>query len=182
MKIIFGLGNPTAEYIETRHNVGFLFVDKIREKYSLPEFEFNKNFQAEISKGKINDAEIILVKPQTFMNLSGTSAQSILNFYKLTPADIFVIHDDLDIGLEKYKLATDSSPAGHNGVKDIIERLGTQKFIRARIGIGQQLGEALVCRLDAHDFVLGKLSIEEINSLEKISENIFNEVEKFVIA
>ena len=180
MKIILGLGNPTAKYIDTRHNVGFFFVDKIREKYSLPEFEFNKNFQAEISKGKINNSEIILVKPQTFMNLSGTSAESVLNFYKLTPADLLVLHDDLDIGLGKYKLATDSSSAGHNGVRHIIEKLSTQKFHRLRIGIGQEVDGAPVCRLGAHDFVLGKFSLEESDALSRIQENVFEETEKFI--
>lgn len=182
MKIIIGLGNPENEYAGTRHNIGFFLVDKIKEKYTFPEFEFKKNFQAEISKGKINDTETLLVKPQTFMNLSGEAMQAIMSFYKLTPDDLLVIHDDLDIPLGKFKLATDSSSAGHNGVQNIIEKLGTQKFRRIRIGIGQQQAndDAVACRLAAHNFVLQKFSPEEIEILSGISEEVMNEVEKFI--
>ncbi|HRY82302.1 MAG TPA: aminoacyl-tRNA hydrolase [Candidatus Moranbacteria bacterium] len=192
MKIIIGLGNPEKKYENTRHNTGFLMLDKIKEKWNFPEFEFNKKFDAEISKGEINNKEILLVKPQTFMNLSGTAVKSILDFYKLTPEDIVVIHDDIDIALGKYKIATDSSSAGHNGVQNIIDQLGTQKFKRIRVGIGQSVGEALVCRLDTHpprvdetsprveagDFVLEKFSAEELETIKKISENILGEIEK----
>lgn len=178
MKLIIGLGNPEKQYASTRHNVGFMFVDKLKEKYSFPDFESNKKFQAEITKGKIADTEIILVKPQTFMNLSGEATQAILSFYKLTPADILVIHDDLDIALGKYKLATDSSSAGHNGVEHIIEKLGTQKFRRIRVGIGQEMDGAPVCRLGAHDFVLGKFSAEETDILSDLSKEVIEEIEK----
>jgi len=182
MKLIIGLGNPEKEYAGTRHNVGFLLVDKIREKYAFPKFEFKKNFQAEISKGKITDTETLLVKPQTFMNLSGEATQAILNFYKITPDDLFVIHDDLDIGLGKYKLATDSSSAGHNGVQNIIEKLGTQKFRRIRVGIGQSIEDKETCRLaTAHDFVLGKFTPEELEILVQLEKDIEQAVENFVV-
>ncbi len=182
MKIILGLGNPGSEYAGTRHNVGFMLVDKLKEKWTFPDFELNKKFQAEISKGKIGTEEIILVKPQTFMNLSGEAAQSILSFYKLTPNDLIAIHDDLDIALGRYKLASDSSSAGHNGVAHIIDKIGTQKFCRVRVGIGPERGPQEdgqpQCRLGAHDFVLGKLTPEEIKSLEKISRDVLSEIEK----
>lgn len=180
MKIILGLGNPGEKYILTRHNVGFFLVDKIKEKYAFPDFAFNKNFNAEIAKGKIADTEIILAKPQTFMNLSGKATQAILSFYKLTSDDLLVIHDDLDIALGKYKIATDSSSAGHNGVQDIIEKIGTQKFRRVRIGIGQETDGTPVCRLGAHDFVLQKFPLEEMAALDQLQKDIEQEVEKFV--
>ena len=166
MKIIIGLGNPEEKYIGTRHNIGFEIVEKIREHYSLQggsvtDWEMNKKFNAEISKVVSEGNEILFVKPQTFVNLSGEAVQKILEFYKLTPADIIVIHDDLDIALGKFKIATDSSSAGHNGVQNIIDRLGTQKFQRIRIGIGEEISGAISCRIDAHDFVLGKFSAEE---------------------
>lgn len=176
MQIIIGLGNPGEKYSATRHNVGFFFVDKLKEKYSFPEFALNKKFQAEISKGKIEGVEVLLVKPATFMNLSGAAAQSALDFYKLSPDDLIVIQDDLDIALGKYKLATDSSSAGHNGVQNIIDQLGTQKFRRLRVGIGEEKEGAPVCRLGAHDFVLGKFTPEETDAMEKISEEIISRV------
>ena len=181
MQIIIGLGNPEEKFGDTRHNTGFLFVDKIKEKYALPEFEFKKNFQAEIAKGKIGEAEILLVKPQTFMNLSGEAAQAILNFYKITPDNLLVIHDDLDIKLGNYKLATDSSSAGHNGVQNIIDCLGTQKFRRLRIGIGQKAEEdEPACRLEAHDFVLAKFSSEELHTLNSLAEEIIKNITTFM--
>ena len=180
MKIIIGLGNPGEEYLATRHNVGFSFLDKLKEKYSFPDFESNKKFQAEISKGTIHGVEVMLAKPQTFMNLSGVSAQAILNFYKLTPDDILIIQDDLDIALGKYKVATDSSAAGHNGVRDIIKKLGTQHFHRLRVGIGQEVDGAPVCRLGAHDFVLGKFSADETETISTISNGIMEEIEKII--
>ncbi len=181
MKVIIGLGNPEKEYAHTRHNVGFMFADELKEKYSFPDFESNKKFQAEISKGTFNGVEIVLAKPQTFMNLSGETVQAMLNFFKLTPADILVIHDDLDIALGKYKLATDSSAAGHNGVQHIIEKIGTQKFHRVRIGIGQEMDGAPVCRLGAHDFVLGKFSTDETEILSAISEKVAEEISKIIV-
>ena len=180
MRLILGLGNPEDKYAGTRHNVGFIFADKLKEHWAFPAFAFNKNFNAEISKGTIDSVEVMLAKPQTFMNLSGVATQAILSFYKLTPNDILVIHDDLDIALGKYKLATDSSAAGHNGVRDIIEKLGTQKFHRVRVGIGQEIDGAPVCRLGAHDFVLGKFSADEAVVLSTISKAIIEEIEKII--
>ncbi len=181
MKIIIGLGNPGEKFEGTRHNVGFFFVGKLREKYFFPAFEFKKNFNAEISKGKIENQEVLLVKPQTFMNLSGTAVQAILNFYKLTPEDLLVLHDDLDIKLGAFKLATDSSSAGHNGVQNIIELLGTKKFRRLRIGLGEekQVEGEIACRLGAHDFVLGKFSAAEIEKLATLFSELLPAIDNF---
>ncbi|MCX6763435.1 MAG: aminoacyl-tRNA hydrolase [Candidatus Moranbacteria bacterium] len=196
MKIIFGLGNPGEKYKDTRHNVGFMLVDKIQQKFNFPEFIFDKKFDSEISKGTIpllpagegarradeGEKEILLVKPNTFMNNSGQAVRSILDFYKLTAEDIIVIHDDLDINLGEYKIADNSSSAGHNGVQDIIDKLGTQKFTRIRIGIGQNenipgdlSAETLV---KAEDYVLQNFTPEEREKIESISENILEEIKK----
>jgi peptidyl-tRNA hydrolase, PTH1 family len=185
MKIIIGLGNPGKEYENTRHNIGFFFVDKLREEYSLPDFEMNRKFNAYLSKGifEIQNSkfEILLVKPQTFMNLSGEGVQAILTFYKLTPDDIIVIHDDLDIPTGKYKIAADSSSAGHHGVEDIIEKLGTQKFKRIRIGIGEATEEgAIKCRLGAHDYVLDKFSEDELEKIKNIENDVLGEIKKLL--
>ncbi|MFA6160222.1 MAG: aminoacyl-tRNA hydrolase [Parcubacteria group bacterium] len=178
--IIVGLGNPEKKYEFTRHNAGFIFLDKLQSQWEFPDFEFNKKFNAEISKNNLEEKEILLVKPQTYMNLSGTAVKAILDFYKLSPDDIIVIHDDIDIPLGKYKIATDSSSAGHNGVQNIIDQLGTQKFRRVRIGIGQEKEGALVCRLGVHDFVLEKFTPQELEKIEKISEDILEEIKKLL--
>jgi len=195
MVLLIGLGNPEIKYDNTRHNAGFMLLDKIQKIWEFPDFEFNKKFNAEISinilpllnKERVGgevvgseDNKILLIKPQTFMNLSGTAVKAILDFYKLSPDDILVIHDDIDISLGKYKIATDSSSAGHNGVQNIIDQLGTQKFRRIRIGAGEQKEGALVCKLNAHDYVLGKFSPEELEMIEKISEDILEEIKKFL--
>ncbi len=181
MRVIIGLGNPGAEYADTRHNIGFMFIDKIKEIWNFSEWEFNKKFDAEIVKGNIEENEVILAKPQTFMNLSGDSVRAILDFYKLMPEDILVIQDDLDIAIGKYKVATDSSSAGHHGIEDIIEKIGTQKFRRIRVGIGEATNEGVIkCRLGAHDFVLGKFSEEEMEKIGNIEKDILEEVKKFL--
>jgi PTH1 family peptidyl-tRNA hydrolase len=177
MKIIIGLGNPGEEYKNTRHNIGFEIMEKIQSDWNFSQWEFNKKFNAEISKGD----DLLLVKPQTFMNLSGEAVRAILDFYKLTPDDIIVIHDDLDIPVGKYKIATDSSSAGHHGIENIIEKLGTQKFKRIRIGIGEENTDEPSCRLGAHDFVLDRFTDEELEKLKKISEDILNEIEQLII-
>ncbi len=187
MKILIGLGNPEKKYEFTRHNAGFMLLDKLQSKWEFPAFEFNKKFNAEISKSKLPllnkeraGGEVVLAKPQTFMNLSGTAVKAILDFYKLSPDDILVIHDDIDIPLGKYKIATDSSSAGHNGVQNIIDQLGTQKFHRVRIGLGQEKEGALVCRLGVHDFVLEKFTPQELEKIKKISEDILDEIKKLL--
>ena len=181
MKIIIGLGNHGPEYDATRHNCGFMMVDKLKERWNFPAFEFSKKFNAEISKGNFSDIEILLAKPHTFMNRSGEAARSILDFYKLGAEDILVIHDDLDISLGKYKIAPDSSSAGHHGVQDIIDKLGTQKFNRIRVGIGQVKSDgAIVCRLDASDFVLKKLSTEELEAIGKIVDEAIKDIETLI--
>jgi len=184
MKLIIGLGNPGNEYKDTRHNIGFFFADKLREEYNFPDFEMNTKFNAEISKGiykpKTKNQKLLLAKPATYMNLSGEAIQNILGFYKLTPDDIIIIHDDLDIAVGKYKIATDSSSAGHNGVQNIIDTLGTQKFKRIRIGIGEDNSDKDACRLGAHDYVLDKFTGEEIKKITDVEPIILDEIKKLL--
>lgn len=178
MKIIIGLGNPGKEYANTRHNVGFEIMDELQKEFSFPDFEFNKKFNAEISKGNIDAQEIILAKPQTFMNLSGVATRNILDFYKLSASDIVVIHDDIDIAIGTLKVASDSRSAGHNGVQNIIDQLGTQEITRLRIGVGAVTTDEPSCRIGAHDFVLGKFSEEENKTIQNITENIISEIKR----
>lgn len=183
MRIIFGLGNPGKEYENTRHNIGFFFADKLREKYSLPAFEMNTKLNAYLSRGIFeilnSKFEIMLAKPATYMNLSGTAVKSILDFYKLTPDDIIIIHDDLDIPVGKYKISKNVSSAGHNGIDSIIEKIGTQDFTRVRIGVELEAGRQ-ARQIPGEDFVLQKFSEEELDKLKKISENILSEIKKLL--
>lgn len=186
MKIIFGLGNPGDKYEKNRHNVGFIILDELKKDWNFPDFEFSKKFDTEISEGKINpplpsgegrgegddeNNKVILAKPQTFMNKSGESVQKIMSFYKLTPEDIIVIHDDLDINLGEFKISTNCGPAGHNGVQDIIDKIGTQTFKRIRVGIeGTETRKNRVIPGDV--FVLQDFGEEEL----KLVKNLVKEI------
>jgi PTH1 family peptidyl-tRNA hydrolase len=148
MKLIVGLGNPGKKYENTRHNVGFLAMDKIVIKlkvksYKVEDFKYEKKFDAEVVKFKLKDEDIILAKPQTFMNLSGNAVKKIVDFYKLNPSkDLIVVYDDIDISLGKIRIRQEGSSAGHNGLQSIIDELGTDSFMRVRIGIGRPTSPA----------------------------------------
>lgn len=175
MKLIVGLGNPSKQYEDTRHNAGFVVLDEIRKSLTFPEFQSNKKFNAEISEGVVDGEKIILAKPQTFMNLSGQSVQSILSFFKMSSEDLTVIHDDLDIELGAFKISTDSSAAGHNGVQSIFDTLGTQKIKRIRIGIegAEKKKERIMAGVD---FVLQSFSIEELGLIKNLSAEIIKAI------
>lgn len=179
MLLIIGLGNPGEEYARTRHNAGFLLLDEIRKVWNFPAFGFEKKFNAEISEGncKIQDTSYkkLLVKPQAFMNNSGEAVRKLLDFYKLTPTDIIVIHDDLDLEIGKYKISTDSSAAGHNGVRDIIDKLGTQNFKRIRIGV-ETSGGRTNRLIPGEDFVLQNFTAEEAKPLLSVQAAILKEL------
>lgn len=133
MKLIVGLGNIGKEYDETRHNAGFMTIDHFAEKHG---FEFNKQkFDALIADGGVNGEKVILAKPTTYMNESGRSVRQIVDFYKLDPEDVLVVHDDMDLPTGRLRLRQKGSAGGHNGIKSIIAHLGTEKFKRLRIGI-----------------------------------------------
>jgi PTH1 family peptidyl-tRNA hydrolase len=181
MRIIVGLGNPDEKYKMTRHNAGFMAVDKIGLRQSLI-WHFNKKLKSEIAKF----ADIIYIKPLTFMNNSGEAVRAVLSYYKLLPkklgvisakdADLSeiltVIHDDLDIDLGKYKIATDSRSAGHNGVQSIIDNLKTKKFKRIRIGIKTEAMD----KIPAEKFVLQKFKEEELKIINEVIDKIIKEI------
>lgn len=135
MKLIIGLGNPGKDYSETWHNLGFMAIDKFRELNDFNKFKKDAKLLSEISSGKIGREKIILAKPQTFMNNSGQGVSTISHYFHIPPEGIIVIHDDVDLPLGKIRISFDSSAGGHNGIKSIIESLGTKKFTRVRIGI-----------------------------------------------
>ena len=171
MKLIIGLGNTGKKYENTRHNAGFIIIDELQKKLGFPEFKFNKKFNSKMTK---KNYELLLVKPQTFMNCSGEAIQKIINFYKLTPENIIVIHDDLDIEIGKYKISTDSSSAGHKGIQNIIDNIGTQEFKRIKIGVEKFGGRENRGKISGENFVLQNFEGEEI---EKV-KNLAGEIEK----
>lgn len=160
-KLIVGLGNPGSEYAETRHNLGFAVIDKIiAGKKASP--EINKKFQAIVYKLP----DLILLKPQTFMNLSGVAVIAAVNFYKIDLNDVLVIHDEVDFELGEVKHQFDKSSAGNNGVESIIKSLGSQAFHRLRLGISHSQNP----NIDTADHVLDKFSPEEKETAEKMIE------------
>ena len=135
MKMIVGLGNPGAEYAQTRHNVGFMLVDKLASDLKVDVTK--KKFNALMAECQIKGEKIILVKPQTYMNLSGDAVGPLARWYKINPSDIMVIYDDMDLPLGKLRIRPFGGTGGHNGMKSLIAALGTEKFPRMRIGIGR---------------------------------------------
>ncbi len=172
--LIAGLGNPGKEYQFTRHNIGFRILDNWLMNPSLKHqncscrWENSKKHQAEINQFSLDNKKIILAKPQTFMNKSGESIESLSHYYKINPENILIIHDDLSFPLGNFKLAINAGPAGHNGIKSIIEKLGTKNFGRLRVGISAPLGSCPVKHQKGHNFVLGKFTKEEEETITEL--------------
>lgn len=154
MKLIAGLGNPTAKYENTRHNVGFAVIDELVDKYNIP-LDVIKH-KGMYGKGKIEGQTVILLKPMTFMNLSGESVAEVAKYYKIPPEDVIVIYDDINLDVGRLRIREKGSAGGHNGIKNIIAHLGTEEFPRLRIGIGMKPP-----RMDLADYVLSHFSEDE---------------------
>ena len=137
MKVIVGLGNPGREYAQTKHNVGFMLVDALADKLGLAAWQ--EKFDALIAEGRLGTEKILLVKPQTYMNDSGRAVGPLMNWYKLPPEDLIVVHDDMDIPAGTIRIRKKGSAGGHNGIKSVLAHLGDEHFSRVRIGIGRPL-------------------------------------------
>ena len=135
IRLIVGLGNPGADYVDTRHNAGFWFVDQLAEELSLT-LRFEKRFNTELCKYRYEDKDVFLIKPQTFMNRSGQSLAAVARFYKIKSPQILVIHDELDLDPGSNRLKQGGGHGGHNGLRDAINHLGDREFFRLRVGIG----------------------------------------------
>ena len=165
MFIIVGLGNPSKEYEGTRHNAGFEVIDRIADKYNIS--VDTKKHRALIGKGIIGGQKVILAKPQTFMNLSGESVRSLLDYYKVDEEQEFiVIYDDISLEPGQLRIRLKGSAGGHNGIKNIIAHLGTQEFPRIKVGVG-----AKPPKMDLADYVLSRFGAEE----QKIMDEAFGE-------
>jgi peptidyl-tRNA hydrolase, PTH1 family len=164
-QLIIGLGNPGTKYDRTRHNVGFDLLDILAKRWQIS-LSDRKQFQGIYGEGfGGHNAKIRLLKPQTFMNLSGQSVRAAIDWFKLPPESVMVVYDDLDLPLGKLRLRLSGSAGGHNGMKSIISHLGTQNFPRVRIGIGKSFGEK-----DTISHVLGKFSEQETPIVKEVIE------------
>ncbi|MDO5147010.1 MAG: aminoacyl-tRNA hydrolase [Eubacteriales bacterium] len=164
MKIIAGLGNPTDQYKGTRHNVGFMAVDKLAETLGVSVNQHKH--KAMVGSGFIAGQKVLLMKPLTYMNLSGESLRAAADFYKVDPEDILVIYDDISLEPGMLRIRKKGSAGGHNGMKSIISHLGTDVFPRIRVGIGGERHPGQ----DLADYVLGHFSGEEKEQLEEALE------------
>ena len=168
MKLIVGLGNPGKEYAGTRHNCGFMVIDRLASKLNV-DVDQNK-FKGLYAKVKYHGEDIILLKPQTYMNLSGESVNAVMNFFKIDKEDLLVIYDDLDMPVGKLRLRKTGSAGGHNGIKNIIAHLNNQDFKRIRVGIDRHK------YMNVADYVLSRFSKVESEAIEQGIENAANAV------
>ncbi len=160
MYLIVGLGNPGKKYEQTRHNVGFMTIDILAERYSCPVNLVKWN--ALVGETRINNEKVVFMKPQTFMNLSGRSVVAACDFYKLDPEEIIVICDDVDIHFGTIRIKRKGSAGSHNGLKSIVNLLGSMDFPRVKIAVGRKNP-----RMDLADFVLSKFATSEIRTLQE---------------
>lgn len=172
-KLIVGLGNPGREYVKTRHNVGFMCVDALADRWSL---RFGRQRgRAEIAEGDVLGQHVILAKPRTFMNNSGDSVRALTKLYNLAASDLLVIADDLDLPFGRLRLRDSGSSGGQRGIQSIISQLGTNQFARLRVGIGRPPPG-----LDPVDFVLTSFNASERSELPEILERVALGVETYL--
>ena len=171
MYIIAGLGNPGKEYENTRHNAGFMVIDKIADKAGIRVGE--KKHKALIGKGTFAGEKVVLVKPQTYMNLSGESLREVVDYYKVDfENELIVISDDIDLDVGQLRIRPKGSAGGHNGLKNIIKMLGSENFIRVRMGVGaKRVGGDLVSH------VLGSIEKKDMESFEETIETAVSAIE-----
>lgn len=170
MKMIIGLGNPGKEYENTRHNVGFKAIDEIAWKFNIDVNE--KKFLALCGSGIIAGQKVWLIKPQTYMNLSGESVRKAIDFFKLSYEDIIIIYDDISLLPGQLRIRKKGSAGGHNGIKSIISHVGSDEFLRIKIGVGDKPKGR-----DLADYVLGKISGNEIDIMQEAYRDTAEAVE-----
>jgi PTH1 family peptidyl-tRNA hydrolase len=168
MKLVVGLGNPGRKYCKTKHNIGFMCIDHYVKKHGLKLKKENK-FNGE----SVKIGNLILLKPHTFMNLSGESVVKTMNFYDIEIDDVLVIYDDLSLPFAKIRLREKGSAGGHNGIKSIIQHLKTEEFKRVKIGIDSNP------MIETKDYVLSKFSKQELKDLEIVKEAVSNVIQEF---
>jgi PTH1 family peptidyl-tRNA hydrolase len=174
--MLVGLGNPGKDYDLTRHNVGFLCLDAfVKQTDEMAEWIQKKDFKALVSTGKLGDKQVIVMKPTTFMNLSGEAVQAVANFYNIVPTNIVVIHDELDIDFGHIRLRSGGSSAGHNGVKSVSKYIG-EDYGRIRIGVGPKHP----AKIQSEDFILQKFSSQEQEQLPNLTREITSIISEYI--
>ena len=173
MKLVVGLGNKGREYENTRHNMGFMLVDRYLQYKNITD-KFKEKFNAMYIETTINNEKVIFIKPMTYMNNSGIAVRAFIDFYKLNSEDILVISDDLDLDLGKFRLRRNGSSGGHNGLKSIISHLGTDGFKRLRIGISNDKDDVI-------NYVLSKFSKKELNEIDTMFDNLVNVLDDYFV-
>lgn len=170
MKLIVGLGNIGDKYCFTRHNAGFMVVDKIAVDNNLS-FKEETKFKCFLTRFQINGEDVILAKPTTFMNLSGEAVSALINYYKIEVNDILIVFDDLSLELGRMRFRANGSDGGHNGIKSINQHIGTKDFARLKIGIGPQPP------IPAENFVLQKFDKEQLDQLKEVLKTAESAIE-----
>ena len=165
LRLIVGLGNPGADYVDTRHNAGFWLIDEIAADQGIS-FRFEKRFNADECKFKAHGRDVFLQKPQTFMNRSGQSVAALARYYKIAPEEILVLHDELDLPPGINRIKQSGGHGGHNGLRDIINHLGSREFFRIRVGIGHPGDSKQVI-----NYVLHKPSVADLSEIETASRD-----------
>ena len=173
MKLVVGLGNKGREYENTRHNMGFMLVDRYLQYKNITD-NFKEKFNAMYIEITINNEKVIFIKPMTYMNNSGIAVRAFVDFYKLNSEDILVISDDLDLDLGKFRLRRNGSSGGHNGLKSIISHLGTDNFKRLRIGISNDKDDVI-------NYVLSKFSRKELNEIDTMFDTLVDVLDDYFV-
>ena len=173
MKLVVGLGNKGREYENTRHNMGFMLVDRYLQYKNITD-KFKDKFNAIYIETTINNEKVIFIKPMTYMNNSGIAVRSFVDFYKLNSEDVLVISDDLDLDLGKFRLRRNGSSGGHNGLKSIISHLGTDNFKRLRIGISNDKDDVI-------NYVLSKFSKKELNEIDTMFDTLVDVLDDYFV-
>ena len=173
MKLVIGLGNKGKQYENTRHNMGFMLVDRYLQYKNIP-LKFKEKFNAMYIETNINGEKVIFIKPMTYMNNSGIAVRAFVDFYKLNSEDVLVISDDLDLDLGKFRLRRNGSSGGHNGLKSIISHLGTDNFKRLRIGISNDKDDVI-------NYVLSKFSKKELNEIATMFDTVVDVLDDYFV-
>jgi peptidyl-tRNA hydrolase, PTH1 family len=173
--LIVGLGNPGKDYAGTRHNIGFAAVDRFVADHDFPGWIEKKDLKCYFTQSQMGDTKVIVIKPATFMNLSGEAVQAVVHFYKINPEHTVAVHDELDIPFGQIRTRLGGGSAGHNGVKSITQHLGEQ-YGRIRIGIGPKLHE----QQDSADFVLGRFTEEQEPQIKNLTREVSAVLSEFV--
>ena len=173
MKLIIGLGNPGSLYVNTRHNMGFMALDLFAERNNLS-FNEEKKFKCLLATKSFKGEKVLFAKPLTYMNLSGDSVILLMNYFKIPVEDILVIHDDLDSNPGRVRLRADGSSGGHNGLKSIIQNIGTEGFKRIKLGIGRDRN------IPVPDYVLGQIKAEDLEVTKEAISTASDAIDEFV--